>query len=60
MKPLSHAYHELANAYATTQSEDVRTVVNKFRDAYSRDTNLGLVKQVHSLLTNNFWLLLQL
>lgn len=46
MKPLSHAYHELANAYGTALSEDVRTVVNKFRDTYNRDTNLGLVKQV--------------
>lgn len=46
MKPLSHQYHDLANAYATLQSEEVRNVINKFRDIYVRDTNLGLVKQV--------------
>lgn len=50
MKPLSHAYHELANAYGTTQTEDVRQVVTKYRETFVRDTNLGLVKQVTASL----------
>lgn len=50
MKPLSHAYHELANAYGTTLSEELRTVATKYRENYVRDTNLGLVKQVASSL----------
>lgn len=50
MKPLSHAYHELANSYNTGTCEEVRIVVNKFRDTYIRDTNMGLVKQVASSL----------
>jgi len=46
MKPLSHAYHELATAYVTSSSEEVRNVINKYREAYVRDVNMGLVKQV--------------
>ncbi|KFB41777.1 AGAP006445-PA-like protein [Anopheles sinensis] len=46
MKPLSHAYHDLSTAYNTSSSDEVRTVVNKFRDVFLRDTNMGLVKQV--------------
>lgn len=48
MKPLSHAYHELASAYR--ESETLRNVVNKYRDIYVRDLNLGLVKQVAASL----------
>lgn len=50
VKPLSHAYHELANAYETLQSDDVRNVINKYRDVFVRDVNLGLVKQVAASL----------
>uniref|UniRef100_U5EXW2 COP9 signalosome complex subunit 3 n=1 Tax=Corethrella appendiculata TaxID=1370023 RepID=U5EXW2_9DIPT len=50
MKPLSHAYHELANAYNTTSSDEVRNIVNKYRDLFTRDTNMGLVKLVISSL----------
>lgn len=46
MKPLSHPYHELAEAYSTSSSEEVRNITNKFRDMFIRDINLGLVKQV--------------
>lgn len=46
MKPLSHVYYELAKAYSTSSSEELRLVVAKNRDAYIRDVNLGLVKQV--------------
>lgn len=50
MKPLSHAYHDLAAAYETSQSDEVRNVMNKYREVYSRDTNMGLVKQVAASL----------
>ena len=46
MKPLSHVYYELAKAYSTSSSEELRVVINKNRDVYTRDINLGLVKQV--------------
>uniref|UniRef100_A0A182NJ47 COP9 signalosome complex subunit 3 n=1 Tax=Anopheles dirus TaxID=7168 RepID=A0A182NJ47_9DIPT len=46
MKPLSHAYHDLSIAYNTSLADEVRNVVNKFRDTFQRDTNMGLVKQV--------------
>ncbi|XP_052871978.1 COP9 signalosome complex subunit 3 isoform X2 [Anopheles cruzii] len=50
MKPLSHAYHDLSTAYNTSSSEELRTVVNKYRDPFQRDHNMGLVKQVVSSL----------
>uniref|UniRef100_A0A182TK26 COP9 signalosome complex subunit 3 n=1 Tax=Anopheles melas TaxID=34690 RepID=A0A182TK26_9DIPT len=46
MKPLSHAYHDLSSAYNTSSADEVRNVVNKYRDTFQRDTNMGLVKQV--------------
>lgn len=50
MKPLSHVYYELAKAYSTSSSEELRVVINKNRDVYTRDINLGLVKQVRKAL----------
>ena len=50
MKPLSHAYVDLSNAYATSSSDEVRNVINKHRDQFIRDTNMGLVKLVISSL----------
>lgn len=50
MKPLSHAYHELGTAFGTTSIEDVRNVIHKYREVYTRETNMGLVKQVASSL----------
>lgn len=50
IKPLSHPYHELANAYATTQSDELRNVTNKFHDVFERDVNVGLVNQVTASL----------
>lgn len=50
IKPLSHPYHELASAYGTSQSEELRNVTNKFRDVFVRDGNFGLVKQVAASL----------
>lgn len=46
MRPLSQAYHELATAYATSSSDEVRNIINKFRDIFVRDVNMGLVKLV--------------
>lgn len=50
MKPLSHAYHDLSSAYNSSNSDEVRNVVNKYKDSFIRDTNMGLVKQVVSSL----------
>lgn len=50
IKPLSHPYHELANAYATSQSDELRIVTNKFHDVFERDVNVGLVNQVTASL----------
>jgi COP9 signalosome complex subunit 3 len=52
MKPLSHAYHETANAYLTGSSDEVRNVINKYRETFNRDTNMGLVKQVNFALAH--------
>lgn len=46
IRPLSQAYQELATAYSTNNCAGVQTVINKYQDLYSRDHNLGLVKQV--------------
>lgn len=46
IKPLSHAYNDLANAYVTGSSEELKNVANKHKDIFIRDSNRGLVKQV--------------
>ncbi|XP_061088860.1 COP9 signalosome complex subunit 3 isoform X2 [Conger conger] len=45
VKPLSNAYHELAQAYATNDPAVLRGLVNKHSDLFTRDNNMGLVKQ---------------
>ncbi|XP_031634483.1 COP9 signalosome complex subunit 3 [Contarinia nasturtii] len=50
VKPLSHAYHDLATAYETSQSDEIRNVINKYREVFVRDMNFGLVKQVAASL----------
>lgn len=51
IKPLSQNYHELANVYINTGSpEAVRSVITKHQEAFVRDNNMGLVKQVLSTL----------
>lgn len=50
VKPLSHPYHDLATAYETSQSDVLRNVINKYRDVFIRDVNMGLVKQVAASL----------
>lgn len=49
-KPLSNAYHELAQVYATNNPADLRALVNKHSETFTRDNNTGLVKQCLSSL----------
>ncbi|KAK0090730.1 hypothetical protein PV325_006289 [Microctonus aethiopoides] len=46
IRPLSQAYQELATAYSTNSCEEVQGIINKYQELFSRDHNLGLVKQV--------------
>lgn len=46
IKPLSQAYHELANVYATNSTEELRQIVTKYAETFTRDDNMGLAKQV--------------
>lgn len=46
MKPLSQAYHDVATTYVSSSSDDLRNDMTKYRDVFTRDNNLGLVKQV--------------
>uniref|UniRef100_A0AAY4D9T0 COP9 signalosome complex subunit 3 n=1 Tax=Denticeps clupeoides TaxID=299321 RepID=A0AAY4D9T0_9TELE len=50
IKPLSNAYHELAQVYATNNPAELRSLVNKHSEAFARDNNTGLVKQCLSSL----------
>lgn len=50
IKSLSQEYQELAQAYKTGESEAVRALVQKYREKFVRDTNMGLVKQVAATL----------
>uniref|UniRef100_A0A8K9WND8 COP9 signalosome complex subunit 3 n=1 Tax=Oncorhynchus mykiss TaxID=8022 RepID=A0A8K9WND8_ONCMY len=49
-KPLSNAYHELAQVYATNNPAELRSQVNKHSETFTRDNNTGLVKQCLSSL----------
>ncbi|XP_075224412.1 COP9 signalosome subunit 3 isoform X2 [Lycorma delicatula] len=46
IKPLSQAYHDLATVYSTNNSDEVRNVVSKYQETFTRDCNMGLTKQV--------------
>jgi len=46
MKPLCHMYTEIVTAYHHNNAEELRAVVNKYREVYESDSNLGLVNQV--------------
>uniref|UniRef100_A0A8D1NGA3 COP9 signalosome complex subunit 3 n=1 Tax=Sus scrofa TaxID=9823 RepID=A0A8D1NGA3_PIG len=50
IKPLSNAYHELAQVYSTNSPSELRTLVNKHSETFVRDSNMGLVKQCLSSL----------
>ncbi|KAL4240060.1 COP9 signalosome complex subunit 3 [Mactra antiquata] len=45
IKPVCQPYHDLVNAYTTNNPEELQRNVEKHQDTYSRDNNLGLVKQ---------------
>lgn len=49
-QPLSNAYHELAQVYTTNNPAELRSVVNKHSETFTRDNNTGLVKQCLSSL----------
>ncbi|XP_014215702.1 COP9 signalosome complex subunit 3 [Copidosoma floridanum] len=54
IKRLSQPYQELATEYATNNCDEVQGVITKFGDNFSRDNNMGLVKQVlNSLYKKN-------
>ncbi|KAI3364915.1 hypothetical protein L3Q82_001093 [Scortum barcoo] len=50
IKPLSNAYHELAQVYTTNNPAELRSLVNKHSETFTRDNNTGLVKQCLSSL----------
>jgi COP9 signalosome complex subunit 3 len=54
IKPLCQHYHDMATAYSTNNPAELRAVVTKHTDTFSRDNNLGLVKQcITSLYKKN-------
>ncbi|KAL8594125.1 COP9 signalosome complex subunit 3 [Nucella lapillus] len=50
IKPLCQAYLDLANAYASNNPAEVRTAISKHMETFSRDTNVGLVKQCETAM----------
>lgn len=50
MKPLAQPYHDLANAFVSNNSAELNSVLNKHNEVFTNDHNLGLVKQVSSVL----------
>jgi len=46
LKALSSPYVEIANAYASHDPEQLRTVAAKYQQIFQRDNNSGLLKQV--------------
>ncbi|XP_041134009.1 COP9 signalosome complex subunit 3-like isoform X4 [Polyodon spathula] len=50
IKPLSNAYHELAQVYSTNNPAELRNLINKHNETFTRDNNMGLVKQCLSSL----------
>lgn len=50
LQPLSNAYHELAQVYTTNNPSELRSLVNKHSETFTRDNNTGLVKQCLSSL----------
>lgn len=50
IKPLSNAYHELAQVYASNNPSELRAVVSRHGETFTRDNNSGLVKQCLSSL----------
>jgi COP9 signalosome complex subunit 3 len=45
IKPLCQHYHDLASAYGTNNPAELRATVSKHSETFTRDNNMGLVKQ---------------
>ncbi|XP_064609422.1 COP9 signalosome complex subunit 3-like [Liolophura sinensis] len=45
IKPLCQPYHELSSSYNSNNPADLRATVTKHTETFTRDSNLGLVKQ---------------
>lgn len=50
MKRLTQPYHELATVYLTNSCDEVNAIIVKYTEAFTRDQNLGLVRQVLGFL----------
>ncbi|XP_043251333.1 COP9 signalosome subunit 3 [Colletes latitarsis] len=50
MKPLSLQYQDLATAYLMNSCEEVQKIITRYQQHFTRDHNMGLVKQVLSYL----------
>lgn len=50
MKPLASHYHDLVNVYGNSSSEELRIIILKYSEAFTRDNNMGLAKQVATSL----------
>lgn len=49
-QPLSNIYHELAQVYTTNNPAELRSLVSRHGESFTRDNNTGLVKQCLSSL----------
>ncbi|KAH8322091.1 hypothetical protein KR059_002682 [Drosophila kikkawai] len=45
MKPMANHYHDLVNVYVNSSSEELRIIILKYSEAFTRDNNMGLAKQ---------------
>ena len=45
IRPLCQAYTDLASSFSNNNSDDLRSVVTKHAEVFTRDNNMGLVKQ---------------
>lgn len=50
IKPLSQPYNDLANAFVNNNSTELTNIISKNTEVFTRDHNMGLVKQVSSVL----------
>ncbi|XP_019867891.1 COP9 signalosome complex subunit 3 [Aethina tumida] len=50
MKPLSQPYHDFANAFTLNNATELNNLLTKHTEVFVKDHNMGLVKQVSSVL----------
>ncbi|XP_066250443.1 COP9 signalosome complex subunit 3 [Euwallacea similis] len=50
IKPLSQPYNDLTNAFVTNNSAELSAIITRHSEVFTRDHNMGLVKQVSSVL----------